>query len=739
MTGLDYDALRPGFAMRPDMPDKLRAAPYATDRTPTGLLHAKIRRSPLPHARIIRVDVTPALGMPGVAAIITASDIPGRNIHGARVRWDQPVLCTDRVRHIGDPIAAVAADTPENAARAAAAILVELEPLPALTDAAHALDPDAPVLHGHGNLLHHRHFQRGDVDAAWQRAAHRMDAVYETARQAHAFMETEGGIVEPEGAGGLIVQAGTHDAFGDRADLAIILAMDPAKIRVLGGITGGSFGGKDGLSVQPIACLLALHTGRPVRLHYTRAESMAVGVKRHAAHMRVRTACDADGHLLVHDLDLLMDAGAYATHSSEVLDTSIENATGPYAFDAVNLAGRTVYTNNGIAGSFRGFGATQTQFALERQIDRLAALAGLDPAEMRARNLRPPGAPGPLGQVITQPCHPGVALQAAREHKIWAQRQASAPGGRYRHGTGFTLVSKGEGFAKGAPNGGSLGLRLAEDGMIEVEAGGAELGQGAMAVAVNLAVRALGCDPGEVRAIVGDTARRADTGSVAASRHTGMVYRGMQLAAGPWTRLVLDRAAARLDRPVDSLRLGPGGVWAGGNAAALRYTDLASPDGPAVEVDIPITDTPSDVHGHGDFAACAAVAVVRVDTWTGRAAAERILIVPTCGPVIAPLPFMGQIEGGAVMGLGLALLEDLPMADAAYAHLNFDGYMIPSLADAPLVEVLAIERLEEGDRIGPRGVGEIVLNAAVAAVANAVANATGAPVTRVPIRPDDLL
>jgi CO/xanthine dehydrogenase Mo-binding subunit len=739
MSPLDFAALRPGFAIRPDMPDKLRAAPYHTDRVVPGLLHAKMLRSPLPHGTIRRLDIMPALGMPGVVAVITAADIPGRNIHGARVRWDQPVLCWDRVRHVGDPIAAVAADTPDNAARAVAAIILELDALPLVTDAAAALGPDSPLVHGSGNLLHSRQYSRGDLDAALARAVHRIDAVYDTGRQVHAFMETEGGIVEPDGAGGVIIQAGTHDAFGDRADLAIILGLDPAKIRVLAGITGGSFGGKDGLSVQPVACLLALRTGRPVRLHYTRPESMTVGVKRHAAHMRVTTACDADGHLLAHDLDLLMDAGAYATHSPEVLDTSIENAAGSYAFDAVRLLGRTVYTNNGIAGSFRGFGATQTQFALERQIDRLAALAGLDPAELRARNLRPPGALGPLGQIVTQPCHPSHALQAARGHTLWTGRHAVVSDGRYQRGTGFTLVSKREGFSKGGPNGGTLGLRLAPDGMIEVEAGGAELGQGALAAAVNLAVRALDCDPAEVRPLVGDTARRADTGSVAASRHTGMVYRGMKLAAGPWTAQVLARAAALLDRPVAALRLGPSGVWAGGNAAALRYVDLAGPDGLGVLVDIPSTDTPSDMRAHGDFHACAAVARVRVDRWTGRVLTERILIAPTCGPVIANLPFIGQIEGGAVMGLGLALLEDLPMRDAVYAHLNFDGYMIPSLADAPSVEVLAIDRLEPGDMIGPRGVGEIVVNAAVAAIANAVADATGRPITRIPVRPGDLL
>jgi CO/xanthine dehydrogenase Mo-binding subunit len=734
---LDYAALRPGFAVRADAADKLRAAPYYTDIRVPGLLHAKICRSPHPHALITGIDTAAAVAMPGVAAVVTAADIPGRNIYGLRVRTDQPALCYDRVRSVGDPVAAVAADTPEHAAQAVAAIRVAYTPLPALTDPAAALSPDAPQLHPGGNLLHSTAYARGDLAAALAGAAHRVDDVYLSGRQMHAFMETEGGIVEPDGAGGLIVRVGTHDAFTDQADLAAILGLPPGRIRVIAGITGGSFGGKDGLSVQPVACLLALRTGRPVRLHYSRAESTVVGVKRHAARMRVTTACDAAGRLLAHDVDFLLDAGAYATHSAEVLNTATENAQGPYAFDAVRLAGRAVYTNNGVAGSFRGFGATQTQFALERQIDRLAALAGLDPGEMRARNLRPAGAPGPLGQVVTMPCHPSVALAAVRGHPVWTGRAAPAVGGRYQRGTGLTLVTKGEGFAKGAPNGGTLGLRLAPDGMIEVEAGGAELGQGAITVAVVLAVRALGCDPGEVRAVVGDTARRADTGSAAASRHTGMVYRGLQLAAPRWTRQVLEQAAARLGRPVEALRLGPGGVWAGGNAAALRYADFGS-DGPAVLVEIASTDTPSDVAGHGDFSACGALASVRVDRWTGRVTVERMVIAPTCGPVVANLPFVGQIEGGAVMGLGLALLEDLPMVEGRYAHLTFDGYMIPSLADAPAIEVLAIDQLDAGDRIGPRGVGEIVLNAALAAVANAVADATGLPITRVPIRQDAL-
>ena len=736
MTGLDFDALRLGFAVRPDAAAKLRAAPYPSDRVAPGLLHAKVLRSTVPHAALLGVDTRLAASMPGVAAVVTAADVPGCNRFGRR-RADQPVLCDDRLRYVGDAIAAVAAETPEQAARALAAIRVSLEALPAVTDPETACDPAVPLLHPDGNLLEEADYATGDIEAAFRNAAYRIDDVYETGRQMHAFMETEGGIVEPDGHGGLLIHAGTHDAFGDVAELAGILGLEPAHIRVVAGVTGGSFGGKDGLTIQPIACVLALRTGRAVRLHYDRAESTAVGVKRHAARMRVSAACNAAGHLLAYRMDLLLDAGAYATHSGEVLSAALENAIGPYGFDAVQLSGRAVYTNNGVAGAFRGFGATQVQFALERQIDRLAALVGLDPAEMRARNLRPGGAPGPFGQVITQPCHPSHALQAAREHVDWRRREP--PGaGRYRRGTGLALVSKGEGFGKGAPNGGTLGIRLAADGIIEVESGGAELGQGAEAVAVACAVQALGCEPGDVRAVAGDTARTADTGPVAAARHTGMVYRGMRLAAPAWTRLVLDQAAARLSLPAASLRLGPGGIWAGGNAAALPYAELAARHAPAVQVDIPSTDTPS-ARGHGDFSSCAAIATVQIDSWTGRVTAERLFIAPTSGPVVVSLAFVGQVEGGAVMGLGLALMEDFPVRDGRYQHLNFDGYMIPSLADAPVIEMLAIDRLDDGDGIGPRGIGEIVLNAAAAAVANAVAHAAGAVVRRLPIRPDDVL
>jgi CO/xanthine dehydrogenase Mo-binding subunit len=642
------------------------------------------------------------------------------------------------VRFVGDPIAAVGAETPALAAAALAGIVVDLDPLPWVTDPDAALAPDAPHLHPSGNLLHSIDYRRGDLDAAFAAALHVVDDVYLTGRQMHGFLETEGGMAEPDGQGGLLVHVGSHHAAGDQRDLAVILGLDPGRIRVISGPTGGSFGGKDGMTIQPIACLLALRTGRPVRLHYTRPESAAVGVKRHAFRIHMRTACDGNGRLLAHQVDLLADTGAYATHGAEVLDTAAENASGAYAFDAVRLTGRMVYTNNGIAGAFRGFGATQTQFALERQITRLAELAGLDPAEFRARNLRPPGGLGGFGQIMTQPCHPSHALQTVRNHPLWTARKPPTDD-RFLVGTGLALVTKSEGFAKGGPNGGRLGLRLLADGAIEIAGGGAELGQGAVAAAQALAVAALGCDATDIRVVLGDSSA-PDTGMVAASRMTGMLHRGVALAAPLWRTQVLARAALALDITADLLALGPGGVWLqGGNAPAIEYSALARDDALGVEVDIPPVETKSDVAAHADFVSCGAIAAVRVDRWTGRVTVDRLVMAPACGPVVVPQSFLGQVEGGAVMGLGLALLEDLPVADCRYTHLNFDGYVIPSLADAPPVDVLAIEHLDPGDAIGPRGVGEIIINAAVAAIANAVAQASGKTITRIPIRPADLL
>lgn len=727
--------------VRPDAAAKLGGNPgYPSDRIRAGQLHAAILGSPHPHAEILTIDTRSALALPGVHAVVTQADIPGERRYGLRV-VDRPVLCGRKVRCIGDPVAAVAADTLAQAEQALALIRVDYALLPLVDDAEAALAPAAAPVHASGNLLHRTAHRRGDPDAARAACAHWVDGVYETPRQMHAYLETEGGVAEPDGEGGWVVHFGCHNPERDRQVIAAMLALPAERVRVVGSPVGGSYGGKDELTVQPIAALLAWKTGRAVRLHLRRAQSVDLGVKRHAMRVRMRTGCDAQGRLRLHEVHLLADTGAYATHGPEVLDAAQEHAVGPYRYDAVAIEARLAYTNNGIAGAFRGFGAVQVQFALEQQIDRLALAAGLDGAEFRRRNLESFDGPGPLGQVVAPFDGPARALAAVSRHALWKGPRAWTQG-RWRHGVGLALVHRSDGFGRGGPNGTKLVLALGEDGAIELRTGFTELGQDLVGSLHSLAVRWLACDPQEVRAVIGDSALAPDAGPVAASRATTLVWQALATGGQRWRGQLCARAAVRLGVAAETLRTGPGGLWDAGGLR-LGYPALAAalgPERPELLIELHGEETPSEIESaHYVFGACAALAQVAVDSWTGAVRVERMVIAAALGTVVSPMGFLGQMEGGALIGQGMATTESLPMQAGRYLARNLDGYLIPTLADAPAMEVLAIEDLPEGDAIGPRGAGEIGVNIAVPAIANAMAAALGAPVRRLPLAPDEVL
>lgn len=727
--------------VRPDAAAKLGGNPgYPSDRIRAGQLHGAILGSPHPHAEILSIDIRAAVALPGVRAVVTHADIPGETRYGLRV-VDRPVLCAHKVRCIGDPVAAVAADTLELAEEALALIRVDYALLPLVDDAESALAPEAAQVHASGNLLHRTAHLRGDPEAARAACAHLVEATYDTPRQMHAYLETEGGVAEPDGEGGWVVHFGCHNPERDRQVIAAMLSLPPDRVRVVGTPVGGSYGGKDELTVQPIAALLAWKTGRAVRLHLRRAQSVDIGVKRHAMRVRMRTGCDARGRLRLHEVCILADTGAYATHGPEVLDAAQEHAVGPYRYDAVAIEGRLAYTNNGIAGAFRGFGAVQVQFALEQQIDQLARAVGLDGAEFRRRNLEAFDGPGPLGQVVAPFDGPARALDAVSRHALWQGPRAWTQG-RWRRGVGLALVHRSDGFGRGGPNGTKLVLALAEDGAIEIRTGFTELGQNLVGSIRSLAVRWLACDAWEVRAVIGDSALAPDAGPVAASRATTLVWQALATEGQRWRAQLCALAAARFGVAPDALRTGPGGLW---DAAGLRlgYPALASAlgrDRPELLIELHGEETPSEIEAaHYVFGACAALAQVAIDSWTGAVRVERLVIAAALGPVVSPMGFLGQMEGGAVIGQGMATTESLPMLAGRYLVRNLDGYLIPTLADAPAMEILAIEDLPEGDAVGPRGAGEIGVNIAVPAVANAIGAALGVPVRRLPVAPDDVL
>jgi CO/xanthine dehydrogenase Mo-binding subunit/CO/xanthine dehydrogenase FAD-binding subunit len=560
---------------RPDLPAKIAGrAGYLTDHRAPGMLVARILRAGRPHARILSIDTSAAEAAPGVRAVVTHRDVPGLNAFGI-MRPEQPALCADVVRHEGDMVAAVAADTAEAAEAALALIRVAYADLPVVDSPAAALAPGAPALHPGGNLAASFALDRGDPDAAFAAATRVVEDTYVCPRQMHGFLETEGGWCAPTPEGGLIVCVGGQHGARDRMQLARILAMPEQRIRVVTSPIGGGFGGRDELTVQAPLALLALKAGAAVRLHLSRAESVQAGIKRNPMTIRMRTACDAEGRLVAQAVDVLSDSGAYASLSPAVLETALEHAAGPYVVANVRTRGRLAYTNNGIGGAFRGFGANQMTFAIECQMDRLAALTGLDPCEIRRRNLRNPGTRGFLGQTVAPSERLAEMIEAAAASSLWAP---PAVRGEWIEATGMAINYQGNGLGTLPPDERAAVLALAPDGMIEIACGLEELGQG-LIPALQAAVAAhLGCARGDVRAVYGDTGSAPYAGSTSASHGGFVVWQAAAHAAPVLARRLIAAAGRILGQPVDALRIVPGGV---GEARAndplplLTFADLA--------------------------------------------------------------------------------------------------------------------------------------------------------------------
>jgi xanthine dehydrogenase D subunit len=741
-------ALSDRWRIRPDIEDKVAGRlAYLTDHRRPGMLVARILRAGVAHARIVAIDTSAAEALPGVAAVVTAKDIKGRNGYGIVVQ-DQPALCADKVRYVGDSVAAVAAVDEETAARALSLIRVDYEPLPVVDDMAAALEPAAAAIHAAGNLQRELHFSRGDVDAAWERCAHIIEDTYVTPRQMHGFMETEGGYVVPEPDGTLTVCVGGQHGARDRMQLARILAIPEDRIRVVTSPTGGAFGGKDELTVQPALALLALKSGLPVRLQLDRAESVIAARMRNPMRIYMRTGCDAAGRLIAQQVDLLADCGAYASLSPGVLETALEHACGPYDVANVRTRGRLAYTNNGICGAFRGFGANQMAFAIECQVARLAEAAGVDPIEIRRRNLRKPRSPGYLGQEVAPTERLAEMLDAAAASDLWRKPRGPSADERCVTGVGLALLHQGTGLGSIVPDAGAGRLTLLPDGRIEAAFGLDEMGQGVVAIIQAAVAAAVGCDRDDVLPVVGDTARTPDSGSTTASRGTYVVWKAAALTGSDFSRQLRSAAGSVLGRRPEELAIAPGGLRdARTNSGELVISfaalagKLAADARPhaACAFEFPKTDWQTG-NARFIFAFGAVLAHVAVDRTTGEIRVLDLEQHTAAGPILDPAGYLGQIEGGGVQGLGFTLTEDVVLEAGSFVADNFDGYMLPTVADAPAASrVFALEELDREDEFGPRGVGELGIGAVTPAIAAAIADACGAWPTVTPIPPEDLL
>lgn len=732
---------------RPDVAPKISGQmPYLTDKRSPDMLVGRILRAGLPHARIISIDTSAAEALDGVIAVVTHRDIPGENAFGIVVQ-DQPAFCFDKVRHAGDIVAAVAALDAQTAEAALALIKVEYEPLPTVADPEAALAEDAPTVHAGGNLQTILDFSRGDVATGFEKATHIIERTYVTSRQMHGFMETEGGYAQLETDGTLAVFAGGQHGARDRLQLSRILAMPEDRIRVVTSPTGGAFGGKDELTVQPALALLAMKSGRPVRIQLSRAESVVAGIRRHPMTIRMRTGCDANGRLVAQHVDVLADAGAYASLGPGVLETALEHSAGPYAVENVTTRGRLAYTNNGLCGAFRGFGANQMTYAIECQMDLLAERCGLTPLEIRRRNLRQAGTPGYLGQVVAPSERLGEMLDAAAGSPLWSAAIDHDDPDEIS-GVGMALNYQGNGLGSVVPDPAGGRLRLTERGTIEAAYGLDEMGQGLLTSIKAAVASELGCHRDDVEPLIGDTKLAPDSGSTTASRGGYVVWQVAKAASRRFVPDLLAAASGLLGRPAESLRLGPRGFMDVGSNSGdllLSYRDLARSLAPSdlpeatVAFDFPKTDyTAGNARYIFAFGAC--LARVAVNRITGAVRVLDIHQHTAAGPIIDVAAYLGQMEGGAVQGLGFTLTENAIMNDGRYLTTNLDTYMLPGIRDtAASMSVFALEDLDKGDELGPRGAGELGIGAITPAIANAVADAIGFRPQTIPFSPEAIL
>jgi xanthine dehydrogenase D subunit len=729
---------------------------YASDLRADGMLWGATLRSPHPHARILHVDVAAVASLPGVHAVLLAGDLPGKRTFGLNFD-DQPVLADSLVRYHGEPVALVAADTPVIARAATRLIAVDWVPLPAVTDMEAALQPGAQQLHEFGNVLRHVRIAHGDPEGTaadvW------VDGYYETGMQDQAPLGPEAGLAVPAGDGGVDLFVATQWLHVDREQIAPCLNLPPEKVRITLAGVGGAFGAREDIHMQIHACLLALRTGRPVKMSYGREESFLGHVHRHPARIWLRHGAAGDGRLVTVDARLLFDGGAYTSSSPAVLGNAATFAAGPYEVPNVRIEGTLVFTNNPPCGAMRGFGAPQVCFGHEAQMDKLAAALRMDPVELRLRNALHTGSVLPTGQVVTGSAPVRELIELCARAPLPATEPAGGrdllryPGGTgnvtrgegLRTGVGYAVGFKNTAFSEGFDDSAAtrVTLSLGQDGPVaEIHTAAVEMGQGLTTVLTQIARTELGIERVVLR--TADTSA-GNAGSTSASRQSMMAGGAVQLAC----RLIRDRLAARarhrargdgegLPEPVDLA----GGLLVAGGEPVADLADLLTE--PVAETAV-YHHRPTigfDAAGQGDihvaFTFAAERAVVEVDTELGIARVLQVTAAIDAGKVLNPAGFEGQIEGGTAQGLGFALMEELQAPGGVVRNPSFTDYLIPTILDMPPVQTYAVEEPDPGAPYGLKGIGEAPAIVSTAAIVAALRDATGRELNRAPVTPDDL-
>ncbi len=693
---------------RPDSAPKVKGEfQYGSDLRREGMLFGATVRSPHPHARIAGIDTGAAKKMSGVKAIITANELPTRELFGL-MKLDQPVLASGKVRYVGEPIAIVAAETAEEARLAARAIAVRYEPLPPITDPVAALQPNAAKLHQKGNVIEDVLVEHGDPDA---RADVVVEGEYELGMQDQAALGPEAGLAIPRHDGGVELHIATQWLHEDLRQIAPCLGLPESKVHLVLAGVGGAFGAREDVTLQIHTCLLALATKRPVRMTYGREESFYGHVHRHPAKLWYTHGATKGGALVFVRATIVLDGGAYASSSPAVVANAACFGAGPYRVPNARIHAVGAYTNNPPTGAMRGFGAVQSCFAYESQMDKLAAALDVDPVELRQRNAlrngdriitsQPVEGSAPVADVIRRCADLAMPDGAIPKDPI------ALPGGLgnlthgegVRRGVGYAAGMKNVCYSHGFDDFSTARVRLARDTrgpIAHVHTAAAEVGQGIVTVCAQIARTELGVERVEVD--------RPDTTKVKAE----LLVRARRMGRSP------DELAALLDEPIDK-------------TVTHRHRDTEARD--------PKTQN----QGHVAFLFAAHRAVVDVDVDTGLVKVVQIATAQDVGKAINPVAVVGQIEGGIAQGLGLAVMEEVQLRDGLVRNASFTDYLLPTTLDMPPVVTELIEYPHPDAPYGAKGVGEPPTISSTPAIVAAIRSATGKELNRVPVRPDDIV
>ncbi|MCM3660627.1 xanthine dehydrogenase subunit D [Georgenia satyanarayanai] len=750
-------------APRPDGPLKVTGQfAYSSDLSVDGEVFGVTVRSPHPAAAIRSIDVSRALAVPGVHAVLTHEDVPGAKTYGMKVS-DQPVLAIDRVRYEGEPVALVAADDPVLAAQAARLVDVVYEPWEPLLDPGSAADPGQRVVHedwAGGNVIRDLTIRHGDMDAARAAADVVVSDTYEVGMQDQAFLGPESGLALPGEDGGVDLYISCQWLHTDRKQMAPCLDLPEDKVRLHMAGIGGAFGGKEDLSVQLHACLIALHLNRPARMVYDRRESFYGHVHRHPATMRFEHGAKKDGTIVYVKVDVLMDGGAYTSTSQVVLANCCYFVAGAYDVPNAEINGRVVYTNHPPCGAMRGFGAVQGIYGVESNMDKLAKALGMDPMELRLKNAMVEGTVLPTGQPVDGPVPVRELLEAVRDRPLPPARVGAAdlrdlPGGvsntthgeGVRRGVGYAIGIKAIGYSGGVDDVCTARVSLSVAGgapIASVHTAAAEMGQGvttlqAQAVTTELGVERVVVLPANT--LIGDA------GSASASRMSWMSMGAVTGACAQVRAQVLERAATRLGIPAAGLALEDGVVVELTSGAACM--SLAEAVGTETieghhvyrhRPTEPIDPETGQGNAHIAFAFCAHRAVVDVDVELGLVKVVELATAEDVGKALNPMAVEGQIHGGNAQGLGLAVMEELLFSpEGKLLNPSFTDYLIPTILDVPPMPVDIFEFPHPDSPYGLNGVGEPPNLSSTPAVLNALRDATGLDLVRAPVRPEHIV